>query len=69
MSYSIENLLYVGNNIQLAETMLNLTCAPGAQSNSAIVHLSRIDGIESALTEKKYTHLICELPVSKALGV
>lgn len=67
MSCYIKNILYVGNNIQLAETMLDLTCAADAQSSGAIVHLSRIDGIESALAEKKITHLICERPVSKAL--
>ncbi len=67
MSVTVENVLYIGHNIQLVEAMLNLS-GTSAQSDYYIHHLTSTNGIQATLAEKKYTHLICELPCSKELA-
>jgi diguanylate cyclase (GGDEF)-like protein/PAS domain S-box-containing protein len=68
LSVPVKNVLYVGNNIQLAEAMLNLSASPALQPDYTLCHLLRTDGIEAILAEKEYTHLICDLPFSDSLA-
>ena len=65
MSESIENILYIGHNIQLVKTMLDLSASTSAQSDACIYNLSCVDELQAALGERKYTHLICDLTINK----
>ena len=68
MSRAIENILYVGHNIQLVNTILNLFDSVSTPENYCIEHLSCVDDIQAALADRKYSHCICELPVSESLA-
>lgn len=68
MSQSTENILYVGHNIQLATTMLEQFSPNSSLSNYKIYHLEQVDDIQTSLTERIYSHLICELPFSRYLA-
>ncbi len=67
MSQPVENVLYIGHNIQLVRTVLNLSNPIAATSTYSLHHLTCIEQLLPALAEKQYTHLICELPVSQYL--
>ena len=68
MSQTPENILYIGHNIQLVKTLLNLPASDSAQSDYYIHHLIATNEIQTVLAEKQYTHLICELPLSQYLA-
>ncbi|WP_435236309.1 EAL domain-containing protein [Psychromonas sp. PT13] len=65
MSNSVENILYVGQNIELAQTMLKFSSSDGGCSNYELDHVRHIDIVESVLSEKKYDHFICEDALSE----
>ena len=67
MSQTVKNILYIGHNIQLAKAMLNLSPV-STQADYYIHHLSCVDNIKVVLAERKYSHLICELPLNKYLA-
>ena len=68
MSQTVTNVLYIGHNIQLVKTLLNLSAPVSAQSDYYIQHLITTNDIQAVLAEKQYTVLICELPLSKYLA-
>ena len=68
MSQAVTNVLYIGHNIQLVKTLFNLSVSGSAPSEYYIHHLITTNDIEDVLAEKQYTHLICELPLSKYLA-
>ncbi len=53
MSVIVPSILYVGDNIQLVNTMLNLSDPASEKSNYFLSHASRADDIAVALAEKK----------------
>ncbi len=65
MSQPVENVLYIGPNIQLVKTVFHLSNPTAAASNYSLHHLTGIEQALPALAEKTYTHLICELPVTQ----
>ena len=67
MSKTAENILYIGENIQLLRAVLNLSAATAVQADYSLHHLRSTEQIMSALDEKHYSHLICDLPVSQYL--
>ena len=67
VSQSIENILYVGHNLALAETILNLCSSTHATANRHIDHIESIDEIVLSLMQHGYNYLVCELPISASL--
>ena len=67
MSQSIENILYVGHNIALAKTMLNVCSSSRSIVNCHIEHIESINEIEFTLMKHGYCHLVCDLPISSLL--
>ena len=65
MSHSVGNILYVGQNIQLAQTMLDLSSADSLCRHYVLDHVSDIDSIENVLAAKRYSHFICEAALSE----
>jgi len=68
LSIIAERVLYVGDNFQLVNTILDVSGTASEKSNIYIHHLSNVDDIQTALAEKSYANLICELPLSRALA-
>ncbi|HEY5716201.1 MAG TPA: PAS domain-containing protein, partial [Psychromonas sp.] len=71
MSIIVESVLYIGDNYQLVNTILNLSGTASAKLNYDIHHLSSVssvDDIQAALAERKYAHFICEQPFSQYLA-
>ncbi len=61
-------VLYAGDNIQLVNTMLNLSDIASAKASYSVVHLSNTDDLPAALAEKNYSHFICQLAISEDLA-
>jgi diguanylate cyclase (GGDEF)-like protein/PAS domain S-box-containing protein len=68
LSQAVTNVLYIGHNIQLVKTLLNLSVSGSEPFEYYVHHLITTNDIEDVLAEKQYTHLICELPLSKYLA-
>jgi diguanylate cyclase (GGDEF)-like protein/PAS domain S-box-containing protein len=64
LSVTVENVLYIGDNIQLVEAVLNLSQPASEQSENTLSHLLHSHELEAALAKNSYTHLICERPLS-----
>ncbi len=52
MSKTAENILYIGENIQLLRAVLNLSAATAVQADYSLHHLRSTEQIMSALDEK-----------------
>jgi diguanylate cyclase (GGDEF)-like protein/PAS domain S-box-containing protein len=65
LSYSVENILYVGQNIQLAQTMLNFSSGDSMCGNYVLDHVRHVDVLEHVLAEKEYHYLLCEETLSE----
>jgi len=68
LSVIVESILYVGDNFQLVNTILDLSGTASAKPNYYIRHLSNVDDIQAALAKRSYTNLICELSLSRSLA-
>jgi hypothetical protein len=65
LSQTAENILYIGHNVQLAQTMLDFSSSTSAQVNYKLDHFSSADDLEIILEEKEYSHLICDAALSQ----
>jgi len=65
LSSSVENVLYLGHNIELVGALLNSLAIAEKQPCYHLHHLLCADKIQATLAEKKYSWFICELPVGK----
>lgn len=64
LSSVFKEVLYVGDNLILAETLLSIASADFAFN---IHHEMCVNGLEKTLNENKFTHFICELSLPDAI--
>ncbi|MEH6452043.1 MAG: PAS domain S-box protein, partial [Psychromonas sp.] len=64
MSVTIENILYVGANIKLVETMLNVFHGNENKPTYKTNHLFSCIDMQAALAEHSYNYFICEQAIS-----
>ncbi|MFT6924590.1 MAG: PAS domain S-box-containing protein [Psychromonas sp.] len=64
LSHSIRNILYLGDNITLIDTLLNTFFVNKKTDNYHIVHLSNSDQLDLTLSGNSFSHLISELPLT-----
>ncbi|HEY7866267.1 MAG TPA: diguanylate cyclase [Psychromonas sp.] len=67
MSNSIGNVLYLGDNIPLVDTLLNLFTAGEKTDNYQVFHLVSGEPLYLTLSENSFSHLISELPLNSDL--
>lgn len=60
MSSAVNKVLYIGENLKLAETLLSINLNA---NHFTITHGLSINSIETILSEDNYHYFICELPV------
>ncbi|PKH01004.1 GGDEF domain-containing protein [Psychromonas sp. MB-3u-54] len=64
MSNSIKNLLYLGDNIALVDTLLNSFFTGKKTDNYHFFHLVSAAQLELTLSENNFSHFISELPLN-----
>jgi diguanylate cyclase (GGDEF)-like protein/PAS domain S-box-containing protein len=64
LSNSIRNLLYLGDNIALIDTLLNSFFAGEKTDNYPVFHLVSSDQLYQTLSENSFSHFISELPLN-----
>lgn len=67
MSQIIENILYAGHNIQLAQSMLDLFTPASSPSDYCLSQINNADQVEAALENNKYSHFICQIILNESL--
>ena len=61
MSSVVSQVLYVGRNLKLAQTLLSINSNIGSFN---ISHTHCVNALETILSENDYDYFICELPLS-----
>ncbi|MFT7053170.1 MAG: PAS domain S-box-containing protein, partial [Psychromonas sp.] len=67
MSNSIGNVLYLGDNIPLVDTLLNLFSAGEKTDNYQVFHLASGDPLYPTISENSFSYLISESPLNSDL--
>jgi len=67
LSNSLRNVLYLGDNILLVNTLLNSLAAGEKTDNYRVFHLDSTEQLYQTLSENNVSHLIAEFPVNSSL--
>jgi len=63
LSNVVSQVLYIGRNLKLAQSLLSINDNLGTFNLS---HIKCVNKLESVLAENHYTHFICELPLAES---